>query len=116
MIGPRGEVIPLPLALLEGSPFATYLWPGVILFSVLGLGPLAVAYLAGKRHRWAPLLTVGVGGALLIWLAVEIAIIGYSNDPPLQPFYLALGLALGAVGFAWSRQRGALHPPRVHGG
>ena len=105
MLGPRGELLPLPLSLLDGSPFATYFWPGAVLFAALGLGPLAVAVLAARRHRWAPLLTLGVGVVLLVWLAVEVSIIGYSNDPPLQPFYIALGLALGAGGAGWSRQR-----------
>jgi hypothetical protein len=38
---------------------------------------------------------------LLGWLTVEIAIVGYSNDPPLQPIYLALGLAIMVLGGRW---------------
>jgi hypothetical protein len=106
MLGPRGEIMPLPLSLLSGSPFSTYFVPGLVLFTVLGVGPLIVAVLAWRRPRLAPLLTIGVGGALLIWMAVEIAIIGYSNDPPLQPIYLAVGAALCAVGIGWQRTRG----------
>jgi hypothetical protein len=49
---------------------------------------------------------VGVGVALLIWLAVEIAILGYANDPPLQPIYIGLGVIIGLVGTAWLRQTG----------
>ncbi len=106
MLGPHGEILPLPVSLLKGSPFDSYCGPGLILFTVLGVGPLAVALLAWRRQRWAPLLTVGVGVALLIWLAVEIAIIGYANDPPLQPIYIGLGIAIGLVGIAWLRQTG----------
>jgi hypothetical protein len=40
MIAPRGEIMPLPLSALAGSPFDTYFVPGLILFSVLRLGPL----------------------------------------------------------------------------
>ena len=38
--------------------------------------------------------------ALLIWVVVEIAIIGYSNEPPLQAIYLVVGVgvALGVAG------------------
>ena len=39
IVAPRGEILPLPVSALEGSPFDTYLWPGVFLFTVLGLGP-----------------------------------------------------------------------------
>ena len=42
-----------------------------------------------------------VGAALLVWVAVEIAIIGYSNEPPLQAIYLVLGVAITVVGLAW---------------
>lgn len=107
MLGPRGENVPLPVSLLEGSPFDSYFWPGLILFTVLGIGPAVVAILAWRRQRWAPLLTLGVGTGLLIWLAVQIAIIGYSSNPPLQPIYLGLGIAIVLVGLAWLLRSGS---------
>jgi hypothetical protein len=106
MVGPHGEILPLPVSGLAGSPFADFFVPGAILFIILGLGPLAAAVLAWRSDPVAPFLTIAVGGALLIWLAVEIAIIGYSNDPPLQPFYLVLGLLITLVGVEWLRQAG----------
>jgi hypothetical protein len=106
MAGPRGEVLPLPVSALAGSPFVDYFVPGVILFIVLGLGPLGAAVPAWRRHPAAPFLTVGVGGALLIWLIVQFAIVGYSNDPPLQPIYLGLGIVITLVGVGWLRQAG----------
>ena len=33
MIAPRGEIMPLPLSALAGSPFDTYVVPGLILFA-----------------------------------------------------------------------------------
>jgi hypothetical protein len=99
--GPRGEIMPLPLSALRGSPFDTYLLPGLVLFGVLGLGPLLAARLAWIRHSLAPLAALATGGALLIWVAVEIAIIGYSNEPPLQAIYLVLGSAITLVATAW---------------
>ena len=102
MLGPRGQVLPLPLSALQGSPFETYFAPGLILFCALGIGPLAGARLAWVRHPSAPLATAGVGIALLIWMAVEIAIVGYSNSPPLQPFYLLLGAVITGVGIGWT--------------
>ena len=110
MLGPRGEILPLPLAPLRGSPFETYLVPGLILFGVLGLGPLVAARLGWLRHPLAPIAAVGVGVALLIWVAVEIAIIGYSNEPPLQPFYLLLGAAITIVGLSWVAHTGRSVP------
>ena len=107
MLGPRGQIIPLPVSLLKGSPFDTYFVPGLILFCILGLGPLVAATLVWRRNPFAPLAASAVGVALLIWLAAEIAIVGYSNNPPLQPLYLLLGAAITAVGLAW---RASLRP------
>jgi uncharacterized membrane protein len=106
MAGPDGEVLPLPISVLKGSPFRNYLAPGVILFTILGLGPLGAAILAWRRHPLAPFLAVAVGGALLVWIAVEIAIVGYSNQPALQAFYLALGIVIMLVGIAWLLRTG----------
>jgi hypothetical protein len=101
ILGPRGEILPLPMSALQGSPFNSYRIPGLILFSVLGLGPLGAAFLVWRRHELAPIAAFIAGAALLIWVAVQIAIIGYSNEPPLQPLYLVLGAALTAVGLGW---------------
>jgi hypothetical protein len=105
VLGPRGQIMPLPLSALKGSPFDTYFVPGLILFGVLGIGPLLAARLVWLRHRLAPLATCVVGVALLVWLAVEIAIVGYSGNPPLQPFYLLLGVAITIVGLIWLASR-----------
>jgi hypothetical protein len=101
IIAPRGEIMPLPLSALAGSPFDTYLVPGLILFGVLGLGPLVAARLAWLRHPLAPTAAFVVGVGLLIWVAVEVAVIGYSNEPPLQAIYGILGVAIVLVAFRW---------------
>jgi hypothetical protein len=101
VIAPRGEIMPLPLSALAGSPFDTYLVPGLILFGVLGLGPLVAARLAWLRHPLAPTTAFAVGVGLLVWVAVEVAIIGYSNEPPLQAIYGILGVAIVLVACRW---------------
>jgi hypothetical protein len=101
MIAPRGEIMPLPLSALAGSPFDTYFVPGLILFSVLGFGPLIAARLAWLQHPLAPTAAFVVGAGLLIWVAVEVAIIGYSNEPPLQAIYGILGVAIVLVAVRW---------------
>ncbi len=106
IVAPRGEIMPLPLSALAGSPFETYLGPGLILFTVLGLGPLIAARLAWIRHPLAPVAAFVVGAALLIWIGVEIAIVGYSNEPPLQATYLVLGALITAVALGWLAQTG----------
>ena len=41
MAGPNGENLPIPVSALSGSPFANYFVPGAVLFTILGIGPLA---------------------------------------------------------------------------
>lgn len=101
MAGPKGEILPLPVSALAGSMFADYVLPGAVLFTVLGLGPLAGAVLAWRRHSWAPFLAFSIGVALLVWLTVQIAVVGYSSEPPLQAFYLGLAVLMTATGAAW---------------
>jgi hypothetical protein len=101
IIAPRGEIMPLPLSALAGSPFDSYLGPGLILFTVLGIGPFLAARLAWGGHPFGPFAAFVTGVALLIWVAVEIAIIGYSSEPPLQAIYLAMGVAISAVALGW---------------
>jgi hypothetical protein len=113
MLAPRGEILALPLSALAGSPFDTYFVPGLILFGVLGIGPFVAARLAWLRDPLAPTAAFIVGAGLLIWVAVEIAIIGYSNEPPLQAIYGVLGFAILLVAIRWLLEAGL---PTMHRG
>jgi hypothetical protein len=113
MLAPRGEIMPLPLSALVGSPFDTYFVPGLILFGVLGLGPLIAARLVWLRHPLAPAAAFVVGAALVTWVSVEVAIIGYSNEPPLQAIYTVIGVAILLVAIRWQWEVGL---PTLHTG
>lgn len=91
---PSGERLGIPSSWLAGSPFADYLIPGVILLVVLGIGPLADLYGLWTRQYWGWLGALLVGLALLIWIGVEILIIGYQPQPPLQLIYGVLGVVI----------------------
>ena len=103
---PSGGLIGLPLAWLEGTPFSDYFVPGIILFSVLGVCPLVVAWGLWRRRSWAWYGSVLVGTSLAIWILVEIVMIGYQPAPPLQAFYGLLSLVILSLSAAPSvRQR-----------
>lgn len=91
---PSGESLGIPSSWLAGSPFADYLIPGVILFVVLGIVPLADLYGLWARRYWGWLGALLIGFALLIWIGVEILIIGYQPQPPLQLIYGVLGVVI----------------------
>lgn len=86
----------LPLALLEHSPFATFLGPGVLLGGVVGTSSLVCAMLAWRRSRAALDATFLAGGALTVWIAAEIAIMRHLHG--LHGIYGGLGVMLLSLG------------------
>lgn len=91
---PTGAAIGLPLEWLRGSPFSDYFVPGLVLFTALGVGPLVVAWALWTDRSWSLRAALLIGVALLVWIGVEITVIGYQSDPPLQLVYGALGAAI----------------------
>ena len=94
ILDPTGQSMQIPLEWLQGSPFSTYLIPGIVLFAVLGLFPLAVFVGLLKQQRLAWFVSLLIGIALMIWLVVEIMVIGYQSQPPLQVIYGLVGIGI----------------------
>jgi hypothetical protein len=101
VLAPDGSLLGMPLATLDGTPFGSFLVPGLILFWVLGVAPLVSATLGVARRPIAPLTTVVVGVALVIWISVQVLMIGYGH--PIQPIYLVLGIGIAVTGLLWWR-------------
>ena len=105
----------IPLEWIEGSPFDSYLWPGIILGLVVG-GVQVLALVAQcRRYALAPGLHAAAGLVMMIWIFVEIAIMLVWS--PLHGIYFVTGLvqvvlAVLALG-AWPRpllRREPRHP------
>jgi hypothetical protein len=97
---PTGASLSIPHQWLDGSPFSDYTVPGVILLVVLGALPLLVSWGMWMYRRWAWYGSIGVGIALIVWIVVEIMVVGYQADPPLQAIYGILGAIILALSFA----------------
>lgn len=79
----------VPLAYLQGTPFTSYVVPGLILGVVIG-GTQGVATIVTQRRNEYSMMAATVAGfSMIIWIFVELAIVGYSW---LQVFYFALGI------------------------
>ena len=85
-----GGGLGFPLKRIEGSGFATYFWPGIILGVVVG-GTQAVA-LAAQYGTFALVwgLHATAGLVMMIWIFVEIAVM--LEWSPLHGIYFATGL------------------------
>ena len=92
VLDPSGERLGIPVSVLNGSPFTDFLVPGLALFLILGIVPTIVTYALWARPRWMAAVaierrtgehwawaaTVTVAVALLVFLAVELLIVGYT--------------------------------------
>jgi len=87
---PSGSKAALPIDLLSRSPFANYLIPGILLFLVNGVGNVVSSVLSFTRNKYAGYAGILFGFALIIWIFVQVLLIGYASW--LQPFYLILGI------------------------
>lgn len=103
---PSGQAVGLPIGWLVRSPFPDYLVPGLVLFLLLGVVPLGVAWAVWTRRRRAWLGALLVGVALVTWILVQILIVGYQPTPPLQAIYGALGVALIVLASRHAMRRG----------
>ena len=72
---PDGSILQLPLSLLEGSPFTTYLIPGVLLLVLVGIINLLAVFFNLKRdpsrYDWA----MGGGVSVDVWILAQLIII-----------------------------------------
>ena len=96
IIAPNGEILHMPLSLLANSPFANFLIPGIILFTVLGLGSLITFAIMLLKKTWYSWPVIAIGCANIIWIITQIIIVHGTSF--LQNLYLSVGGALLILG------------------
>ena len=84
----------VPIEWLHGSPFRDYFIPSLVLFFVVGGSMLAAAILVFMRSPLGRVAALAAGVVLLIWISVQVAVIGYVSW--MQP-----ATAAGAVLVLW---------------
>jgi hypothetical protein len=77
---------------LRGTPFKTFLWPGLALIVLVGGSLLAAAILLVLDAHAGRLVSVEAGVVLLGWSAFVLSTAGYRH--PLQLLSVALGIAV----------------------
>jgi hypothetical protein len=93
---PTGQKMQMPLSWLSHSPFESYYVPGLILLVVIGIGSLAVALLAMMKVKSYAKPIVAMGGALSIWIAVQMLMLQIVSF--LQFIFGGIGIVLLALG------------------
>jgi len=106
ILAPDGHLMGLPLKMLAGTPFHSFLVPGLLLFTFVGVAPIVAAAITARRLAIGPLAALAVGVTLMSWITVEMVMFaGFTSL--LWAFYLVLGTVIAAVGAAWRRSNAA---------
>ena len=104
MVGdPSGASLGFPIEQLDGTPFSDYLVPGLFLLVILGVGHLAGGIATLMRWRYAGEGALILGLVLMMWIVVQVILIGLTFF--LQPLYFLFGLVEAVLGW---RLRGYL--------
>lgn len=92
MADPSGDLMGLPLVLLESVSLQTYLLPSMFLFVIMGILPLVatVGLLRGQKSAW--IVTVGLSILLILWICFQIILWG--APIAIQIFYLVIGVVM----------------------
>lgn len=98
MSDPTGRKLDLPSDWLSGSIFDDYLIPGLYLFFALGLIPCVAAFGLFRQNKWSEWLSIAIGIVLIIWIIVEIQVVGFHSKPPLQTVYGIMGVFITLLG------------------
>ena len=106
IISPSGKLIGMPLSQLNKSPFSDFLFPGIILFGVLGVFLVLLVFaLINKPSNpflesvnffsdmhWSWSFSIYTAFALIIWIQVEMMFL--SAVSWLHTFYMFLAIAI----------------------
>jgi len=92
VLEPSGQRLQMSTSILVGTPFHDFRFPGLVLFFGLGIGALVPLPGFAFRSTWFILGSGVVGAVLLVWILVQVLLVGYVSW--LQPFYAFLGAVI----------------------
>jgi len=98
IVEPSGKDVGITTDYLRPSaPFTNYLFPGMVLFVVIGVMSSLIAVLAIKKTSQYPLLVAMQGCVLAGWIAIQLLMVKAFH--PLHGIIAAAGLLLILIGW-----------------
>ncbi|MEO5685531.1 MAG: hypothetical protein ABIQ88_22985 [Chitinophagaceae bacterium] len=106
IISPSGNLIGMPLSMLNTSPFRSFLIPGIILFLMLGILPIlliialvrkpaskfADQFNSFRDMHWSWTYTIYIAFFLIFWIQIEMVML--SAVSWLHSFYMLLAVLI----------------------
>lgn len=80
----------MTVELLQNSPFSNYLIPGIILFTVIGLGNVISAFMFRFKSKFQGYISSVFSWALVIWIVVQCIMLNAIGF--LHVLYFIIGL------------------------
>jgi uncharacterized membrane protein (DUF2068 family) len=94
-------VDPFPQEWIAGTPFSSYLIPGIILTLAVGVTAAVASVGMLRRARWGPLASVFAGASMIGFLIGELFILNQPVEPTVtEMVFFAIGAAMVALGLA----------------
>lgn len=91
-----GSEIGLQLSLLEHSPFVNYFYPGLILYTILGIGSFLTGICTLLKIRYYPWILIIIGSGIIIWIITQMIMIRLQFN--LQYVIAAIGITSLTLG------------------
>ncbi len=98
LLDPSGASLGMELTVLAGSPFSSYLIPGLVVLVINGLLPCVLGFAAIRQHRRSGDMGIGYGIWLIGYMVAQVWWIGLIAG--IQYLFLAMGfitLSLGVL-------------------
>jgi hypothetical protein len=91
-----------PASMLEGSPFSSFLIPGLVLFILFGFGNLIQLLFIRKNVWWKSLGEGVLGGGMILWIGIQVAII--DSIVFLHIAFLVIGIIQAVIALRWAKK------------
>lgn len=86
-----------PVDLLKNSPFSNFLVPGIILFTVIGLGNLFSAYMFRHKLDYQGYISSVISWALVFWIVIQCFML--NSIAVLHVIFFLIGLVQAGLSF-----------------
>lgn len=99
IISPDGSMMGVE-GIVDRIPFDSLLIPGIVLFTVNGIGQTVAGIYSLRKHRLSPYISAIFGLGLIVWIVVETLLL--QKIVPLSVVYFGLGaLQAGIAVHLW---------------
>ncbi len=97
VLEPNGSMLGVPLDMLDRTPFADFLIPGIVLLTVNGFGSIAGSVFSFKLAHYAAEIALALGAFLVAWITIQVYWI--QSIHWLHSLYFCIGILELALGW-----------------